>query len=48
MPNPFLPPDDLPTEVTEDDRILRRQLDETLTQRFGQLCDEFTKSLLSP
>jgi hypothetical protein len=48
MPNPFLSPDDLPAEVTEDDRILRRQLDETLTQRFGQLCDEFTKSLLSP
>lgn len=47
MTNPSLSPDDLPSEVTEHDRTLRRQLDESLTQRFAQQCDLYTKSLLS-
>lgn len=48
MIKPFLPPDDLPTdELTQYDRRLRRQLDASLTDRFEQRCDPFTKELLS-
>jgi hypothetical protein len=42
-----LPPDDLPPQQIElDDRILRRQLDSTLTQRFQEQCDRTSKELL--
>ncbi|MFM7427818.1 MAG: hypothetical protein ACKO7W_22940 [Elainella sp.] len=40
MPNPALPADDLPPDqLALDDRLLRRQLDASLTQRFQQQCD---------
>lgn len=42
-----LGPDDLPPKQIElDDRILRRQLDATLTQRFKEQCDPTSKQLL--
>jgi hypothetical protein len=42
-----LPPDDLPPQQIDlDDRILRRQLDATLTQRFKEQCDRVSKELL--
>lgn len=45
---PSLPPDDLPPEQLElDDRILRRQLDLSLTQRFQQQCNPKIQVLLA-
>lgn len=42
-----LHPDDLPPQQIDlDDRILRRQLDATLTQRFQEQCDPVSKKLL--
>jgi len=44
----FLPPDDLPpVQVTQLDRILRRQLEESISQRFYEVCGRITKALLS-
>ena len=48
MANPALPADDLPSQQLEiDDRILRRQLDFSLTQRFQQQCDSTCLQLLA-
>jgi hypothetical protein len=45
---PFLPWDDLPPEqLGLDDRILRRQLDISLTQRFEQQCNLEIQGLLA-
>ncbi|MCU0525984.1 MAG: hypothetical protein MUF72_14270 [Elainella sp. Prado103] len=42
-----LPPDDRPPQQLElDDRILRQQLDRSLTQRFQQQCDLTLQQLL--
>ncbi|NJR64719.1 MAG: hypothetical protein HC772_04360 [Leptolyngbyaceae cyanobacterium CRU_2_3] len=47
MAIPSLPPDDLPPQHLElGDRILRRQLDLSLTQRFQQQCDSTRQQLL--
>jgi hypothetical protein len=43
-----LPADDLPPDQLElDDRLLRRQLDASLTQRFQQQCDPVCLPLLA-
>lgn len=43
-----LPPDDLPPQQLKlDDRILRGQLDASLTQRFQQQCDPVSQQLLA-
>ncbi|MGL5058339.1 MAG: hypothetical protein ACRC62_00050 [Microcoleus sp.] len=48
MAIPGLPPDDLPPQRLDmDDRILRRQLDSSLTQRFLQQCDPISHQLLN-
>ena len=48
MPHLPLPPDDRPpAELSVSDRVLRRQLDASLTQRFEQQCDPFLTELLS-
>lgn len=42
-----LPPDDLPPQQLDlGDRILRRQLDSSLTKRFKQQCDSASQQLL--
>ena len=48
MATPNLPPDDLPSQQLElGDRMLRRQLDLSLTQRFQQQCDLVSLQLLA-
>lgn len=48
MNQSFLPPDDLPpVQVTQLDRILRRQLEESTGKRFYEVCGRITKVLLS-
>lgn len=48
MATPALPADDLPPDQLElEDRLLRRQLDASLTQRFRQQCDSACLELLS-
>lgn len=45
---PVLPPDDLPSPQLElSDRMLRRQLDLSLTHRFQQQCDPASLALLA-
>lgn len=47
MPPTPLPPDDRPPQQLEiDDRLLRRQLDLSLSQRFWQQCDPALQQLL--
>jgi hypothetical protein len=47
MAIPSLTPDDLPPQRLDlDDRILRRQLDSSLTKRFKQQCDSASQQLL--
>jgi hypothetical protein len=48
MNQPFLPPDDLPpVQITQLDKILRRQLEESTSKRFYEVCGRITKVLLS-
>lgn len=47
MAIPALPPDDLPSQELElSDRLLRRQLDSSLTQRFQRQCGSNILQLL--
>ncbi len=44
---PLSPNDRPPQQLGLDDRVLRRQLDESLTQRFVQQCDSTSQKLLA-
>lgn len=48
MANFTLPPDDRPPQqLSLDDRAIRRQLDDSLSQRFVQQCDRISQELLA-
>ena len=48
MHKPFLPPDDMPpSETTQADGVLRRELEQSTSRCFYEACDRITQVLLS-
>jgi hypothetical protein len=48
MYKPSLPPEDLPpTEVTQTDRMLHQELEQSTSRRFYEACDRITQTLLA-